>query len=159
MRVHVLKNGPVQLCEAAMHWEALTISYPQHPYSHRHTHTHKSFARIMAAISRNQSDLMNNSILKRVWPRQRGGEEGVVEEGGIAKTWAFFGKGPAICVCESEKSGRGVCVCGGDGGWGGVCHSRLHPQTGCRLDYWGEESKGGGQSGGREQGKEGGRIR
>lgn len=43
-----------------------------------------------------------------------------MEEGGIAKTWAFFGKGPAICVCESEKSGRGVCVCGGDGGWGGL---------------------------------------
>lgn len=58
-----------------------------------------------------------------------------MEEGGIAKKWAFFGKGPAVCVCESEKSGRGVCVCVVVMVVGGVCHSRLHPQTGCRLDY------------------------
>lgn len=36
-----------------------------------------------------------------------------------------------VCVCVSERS-EGVCV--GEVGGGG-CHTRLHPQTGCRLDY------------------------
>ncbi len=109
----------------------------------------------MAAISRNQSDLMNNSILKRVWPRQGGG-------GALPSKWAFWKRACYLCVCVCVY----VCVKVREAR-GEACHTRLHPQTGCRLDYWGEERGGEvgeeerrrwGRNGGREE-KDGGERR
>lgn len=103
-----LRNRPVQLREATVCWEQLTISNPRHlPLTH--THTNGLFASWPPSAGTNQFWWIIQ-YLRGCDQRQRG------RRAPLPSNWALFGSGPAVFVCVSVCVGErseGVCDGGG----------------------------------------------